>query len=244
MVRRQGLRLYLAPKETRSLSSGRPREGLRGPARWTVSLKGKISHFDTQRELSKANRGLFGKRKDEEQGKEKGGEQDKASGKEKDEPSIAFVAVRELLACHAEITELQEKAKQEAASAIEQEASEANYAHPKPEIETLREELDTVKKQLDTVNEQWLLVLAQQDAIALTVEALSKGLGKKMQIAFELLRDDDQWPQDIQKLQEHARLLAAELQWPPSKKELKDIRRLRNVLPCMGGWILRSLPSC
>ena len=244
MVRRQGLRLYLAPKETRSLSSGRPREGFGAP-RWTVSPKGKISHFDTQRELSKANRGLFGKRKDEEQGKEKGGEQDKASGKEKDEPSIAFVAVRELLACHAEITELQEKAKQEAASAIEQEASEANYAHPKPEIQTLREELDTVKKQLDTVNEQWLLVLAQQDAIALTVEALSKGLGKKMQIAFELLQDDSQWPQDVQKLQEHARLLAAELQWPPSKKELKEYTpSVRNVLPCMGGWILRSLPSC
>ncbi|MGC2576999.1 MAG: hypothetical protein WA376_05415 [Terrimicrobiaceae bacterium] len=36
---------------------------LKGAFRWTVSLKGNISHYDTQRELNKANRGLWDKEK-------------------------------------------------------------------------------------------------------------------------------------------------------------------------------------
>ena len=54
-----------------------------------VSLKGDISPYDTQRELNKANRGLWdkGEDKDEERG----------------QPAIAFKAARQLLACHVEI---------------------------------------------------------------------------------------------------------------------------------------------
>ena len=44
----------------------RPSKGRsEGAARWTVSLKGNISHYDTQRELNKANRGLWDKEKGE-----------------------------------------------------------------------------------------------------------------------------------------------------------------------------------
>ena len=103
----------------------RPSKGRLGQvhARWTVSLKGKPSAYDTQRELSKANRGLWdkGEGKDEEEG----------------EPAIAFKAARQLLAFHAEM-----EAKQETVSCVGPEAAEgALYIYPKPEIETLREEL-------------------------------------------------------------------------------------------------------
>ena len=66
-----------------------------------------------------------------------------------------------------------------------------------------------------------------QDAISLTVEALSKGLGKKMQKAFDLLQDDSQWPQDIDKAARACHDLAAELQRPPTKAEL----RKRFIIP-------------
>ena len=58
-------------------------------SRWTVSLRGKTSRYDTQRELNKANRGLWkmGEGRDGEEG----------------EPSIAFQAAKQLLACHVEI---------------------------------------------------------------------------------------------------------------------------------------------
>ena len=75
-----------------------------------------------------------------------------------------------------------------------------------------------MSEQLDRVNEQ--LIMAQ-DAISLAVEALSKGLGTKMQKAFDVLRDDSQWPQDIVKLQRYAVDLAADLQRPPTKAELR-----------------------
>ena len=58
--------------------------------RWTVSLKGKTSAYDTQRELSRASRGLW----------------DNGEG----QPSIAFKAARQLLACHAEMEAKQETA--------------------------------------------------------------------------------------------------------------------------------------
>lgn len=42
-----------------------------------------------------------------------------------------------------------------------------------------------------------------------------------MQIAFKLLQDDSQWPQDIKDLQQLAMRLAARLQRPPTKAELR-----------------------
>ena len=120
---------------------------------------------------------------------------------------------------------LHEKAKQEAGSPIEPEPGEgALYIYPKPELETLREQLAVANEQLAEAEEQLNRVSHQRamahDAISLTIEALSQELGGKMQMAFELLHSD-QWPQDIDKLQEHAMTLAAELQRPPTKAELR-----------------------
>ena len=120
---------------------------------------------------------------------------------------------------------LHEKAKQEAVSPIEPEPAEgALYIYPKPELETLREQLAVANEQLAEAEEQLNRVSHQRamahDAISLTIEALSQGLGRKMQMAFELLKSD-QWPQDIDKLQEHAMALATELQRPPTKAELR-----------------------
>ena len=172
---------------------------------WAVSLKGNISHHDTQRELNKAGRGLW----DRERGK----------------PAIAYQAAEQLLACYIEIEcqfrrtllllllrRLREKAKQDGET-----AEDTPFTYPKPEIDKLREQLAVVEEQLGTVSEQ---LATAQDAISLTVETLSKGLERKLQKAFDLLQGD-QWPQDIQKLWDCARILAAKLQRPPTKAELR-----------------------
>jgi len=181
----------------------RPSKGRLGQvhAQWTVSLKGKTSAYDTQRELSKANRGLW----------------DKGEGKDKEEgqPSTAFKAARQLLACYAEM-----EAKQEAALSAKPDAAEgALYIYPKPEIETLREELAQAEDQLNSERSHRIMA---HDAISLTVEVLSKGLGGKLQMAFNLLQDDAKWSQDIARLQEYAMTLATELQRPPTKRELRE----------------------
>ena len=166
---------------------------------WTVSLKDSISRYDTQRELSKANRGLW--------------------DGEKNEPSVAFKAARQLLACDFEVRKL----------------------HEKPEIDR-----GMVSEQLDRVNEQ--LIMAQ-DAISLAVEALSKELGGKLQLAFNMLRDDSQWPQDIEKLKKHAMNLAAKLQRPPTKAELRmhynpsgTLKGFSPLLKHAGLWWLKKAP--
>jgi hypothetical protein len=152
----------------------RPSKGMvgRAPARWTISLKGKTSAYDTQRELSRANHGLW----------------DKGEGKDKEQgqPAVAFKAARQLLACHAEV-----QAKQETVLSIGPEVAEgAPYIYPKPEIETLIEEL---AKAEDELNEERNQRTMAHDAISLTIEVLSKGDGGKVQKAFDLLQRD-QWP--------------------------------------------------
>ena len=85
------------------------------------------------------------------------------------------------------------------------------------EIETLREEL---AKAEDELNEERNQRIMAHDAISLTIEALSKGHGEKVQKAFDLLQRDH-WPQDIAKLHESALYLATKFQRPPTKAELK-----------------------
>jgi len=60
------------------------------------------------------------------------------------------------------------------------------------------------------------------DAISLTVDVLSKGLGGKLQTVFNLLQDDTKWSHDIARLQEYAMTVASELQRPPTKAELRE----------------------
>jgi hypothetical protein len=169
----------------------------RGIVPWTVQIQVAISLYDTQRELTKAGRGLW--------------------DREKHEPTIPFKAASQLLACHAEMRKFHEKAKQEGV--------------PKSKMGALREELDTLNEQL----------IMAHDAISLVIEVLSKGLGKKMQIAFNLLRDDSQWPQDIERLRWHATVLACDLQRPPSKKELKQRHDLhRRIDPSAFAELLKS----
>jgi hypothetical protein len=169
------------------------RSGKKRPAetyRWEVSLKAKTSRYDTQRELNRSGRGLW--------------------DTEKDEPSIAFKAVGQLLACHAEMEPKQEPAPSEAAEG-------PLYTYPKPELDTLRDELGKVEDQLNAAINYLFMA---HDAISLTIEALSKGHGKKVQKAFDLLQRDH-WPQDIAKLHESALYLATKFQRPPAKAELK-----------------------
>ena len=52
-----------------------------------------------------------------------------------------------------------------------------------------------MSERLDTVSEQRL---EAQAAIGLVVEVLSKELGEKLKMAFDLLQDD-QWSQDVHK---------------------------------------------
>jgi hypothetical protein len=164
-------------------------------SRWKVSLKGNASRYDAQRVLNRANRWLWdkGEEKDEEEG----------------EPSLPFKAVRQLLACQAEM---------EAKDAAETEVKDAAYVYPKPELETVTEERDIAEEQLNTVSYQ--LAMAR-DAISLTVEALSERLAEKVQMSFDLLQGDTRWPQDIDELQKHAVRLAISLQRPPTKAELR-----------------------
>jgi hypothetical protein len=64
-----------------------------------------------------------------------------------------------------------------------------------------------------------------QFAIARTLEALEKRQGKKLEMALTLLSDERSErlrPHLIEKLQETSRVLAAELQRPPYKAELRD----------------------
>ena len=224
LIFRPTTQFIFRPKTKTKLSRASKDRLNRVLARCAVSLKAKTSRHDARRELNKANRGLWdkGEDKDEEEG----------------EPSIAFKAARQLLACHVEIElqlrrrlfllllyRLHEKAKQEALSPIEPEPAEgALYIYPKPELETLGEQLAVANEQLAEAEEQFSRVSHQRamahDAISLTTEALSQELGGKVQLAFELLQSD-QWPQDIDKLQEHAMALATELQRPPTKAELR-----------------------
>ena len=190
-------------------------------ARWTVSLAPvTISGYDIDRERSKYGRGLG----------------------EKDAGSLAFKAAEQLLACHVEIERLRklqllhhrlqqcllwrlrEKAKQEGVALIEPDAAaqETAYTYPKPLVDTLRElreQLARVEEQLAT---QIVSLIRARDAISLTIEALSKGDGGKLQIAFDLLWDNSQWLQEVTNLRFHAVALAAELQRPPTKAELRE----------------------
>ena len=95
--------------------------------------------------------------------------------------------MRQLLACHVEVSRLHE-------------------LNEEPEIDR------------GVVNEQLIMV---RDAISLAVEALTQKLGGKMQTAFNLLKNDTQWPQDIDELRRLAMRLAAGLQRPPTKAELR-----------------------
>jgi len=62
--------------------------------------------------------------------------------KEKGEPSVAFKAAEQLLACDAQMRERYERAKQRATSSIEPKTTkDALYIYPKLLLETLREEL-------------------------------------------------------------------------------------------------------
>jgi hypothetical protein len=184
-----------------------------GVAGWIVGLReGAISRDDFRRELNKSKTALW--------------------NKEKGEGSLAFKAAEQLEACHVEIAglrklQLRERAKQEGVALIEPDAAaqETPYIYPKPEIDTLREELPSARKQLERVEEQLATAIYEliraRDAISLTFEALSKGLGGKMQKAFDRSHDKGQWPRDIEKLKWHAVALAWELQRPPTKAELR-----------------------
>ena len=181
--KKTGNQIVFGPEEKTQLIF-RPSKGMvgRAPARWTVSLKGETSAYDTQRELSRANRGLW----------------DKGEGKDKEQgqPALAFKAARQLLACHAEV-----QAKQEAALSAKPEAAEgALYVYPKPEIDTLREEL---AKAEDELNEERNRRIMAQDAMSLTVEALSKELRRRCRWRSICCRMTT-WPQDIAKLHEYA----------------------------------------
>jgi hypothetical protein len=178
--KKAGAEIVFGPEGDTQLIFRPSREGLRA-ARW-ISLKSKISHL-TLSGTEQGNRGLGKRMKNK---AKKRVENRTSIGQEKDQPSIVCRG-GELLACHAEITELQEKAKQEATSAIEQEASEANYAHPKPKIEAKRRARHSEK----ATRHGERAVAAGPGTTRRnrpTVEALSKGLGKKMQIALSCCR--------------------------------------------------------
>ena len=147
-----------------------------------------VSGYDFDRELSKANRGLL--------------------DKEKGEPSAAFKAAEQLLACHVE--ELR---------APRVEVRPLREHNERPKIEAVMEQLTHFGELLETVSHR---LMRAQDAIRLVVEALStKELVGKLKIAFDLLRDDSQWPQDVTNLRVHAMALAYLLQRPPTKAELR-----------------------
>jgi hypothetical protein len=59
-------------------------------------------------------------------------------------------------------------------------------------------------------------------AISRTLEALEQKQGRKLQLAFNLLTDD-QWPRLIEKLIDRCLWLAVRLQRPPSKGELNSL---------------------
>jgi hypothetical protein len=167
--------------------------------RWRVSLKGNISPYDTERALSKANRGLWDKGEDKGEGKGEG------KGEDKGKPSLPFKAASQLLDCHVEI-ELQarrtllllllrrmhEKAKGEGVSPIETKPAEgALYIYPKPELETLREQLAVASEQLVEAEEQldhvsYQLAIAH-DAVSVTVEALFKKLWGKGAVGVQFV---------------------------------------------------------
>ena len=80
-------------------------------------------------------------------------------------------------------------------------------------------------------SEQEPAMIYAQLAILTTLQALKrdvKNKSRKLQLAFELLEGEGR-PSQIVKLHDHAVSLAAELQRPPSKKELKD--RFDSTLP-------------
>jgi hypothetical protein len=124
------------------------------------------------------------------------------------------------------VSHLREGAKQEVAEPAEG----ALYIYPKPELETLREQLALASEQLAAEAEEQSSHMSYQlamayDANSLTVEALSKGHGGKLQIAFKLLQEDSQedsqWPQDVYKLQRDLLRLGWETQQPPTKVALR-----------------------
>ena len=91
--------------------------------------------------------------------------QRKVRAKEKGEPSVAYRAVEQLLACH--IEKLQ---------ALRVEVTPLHELSERPETEAVMEQLVKVSERLETVSEQRL---RDQAAIGLVVEALSKGPGEK-----------------------------------------------------------------
>ena len=186
--RKTGAEIVFGPESGTQLIFTPSKGRFEGAARWIVCLPPvTTSRYDTRRELSKANRGLW--------------------DGEKDEPSAAFKAAEQLLAC--DVEKLQ---------ALRVEVRQLHELNERPKTETVMERLSIMGERLNRVSEQ---VLGPQAAIGLLVEVLSKGLGGKLQIAFDLLRDDGQWQEDISKLRDHALLLAGELQRPPTKRELR-----------------------
>jgi hypothetical protein len=115
--------------------------------------------------------------------------------------------VEQLLACHAE--KLQ---------ALHVEVTPLHELSERPETEAVMEQLVKMSERLDTVNEQ---LLRAQAAIGLVVEVLYRGLGKKLKKAFDMLRDDRQWLEEVTNLRLNALALAGELQRPPTKGELR-----------------------
>ena len=115
--RRQALRqatdIIFGPEGKTQLVFRPSRGRVKGAARWTVSLLPVPTSYHLQRELSKAGRGLW--------------------DKEKGEPSVAFKAAEQLLACDAQMRERYERAKQRATSSIEPKTTkDALYIYPKP----------------------------------------------------------------------------------------------------------------
>jgi len=170
-------RLVFSPSDSRLKRAAR-----RTISRWTVSiLPIPVSGYDARRELNKSGRELW--------------------DKEKDEPSLAFKAAEQLLACNVEKLE-----------ALHVEVTPLRELNESPATEMVMEQLSIVSEQL----------LSAQAAIGLVVEVLSKKFGgRKLQKAFELLQGG-QLPQDVTKLRFDALALAGELQRPPTKRELRE----------------------
>jgi hypothetical protein len=176
------------------------RPSQKAAARWTFSIPPvPISSYDIQRELSGHGRGLWvwDKEKSEKKGEKKG------------KPSLAYRAAEQLLACHAD-EELQ---------ALRVEVRQLHELNERPEIEAVMEQFSKMKELLETVSYQ---LMRAQAAIGLVVEVLSEEHGGiKLKKAFDLAQGD-QLPQEIQKLWDCTMFLAATLQRPPTKKELRN----------------------
>src|SRR5262245_39595456 len=152
-----------------------------------------VSSYDTKRELNKGTLELW--------------------DKEKGKPSLGFEAVEQLLACHGKIVSNQ----LETLEALHVEVTPLRELSERPETEPVMEELVKMSERPNSISER---LLEAQGAIHLIFEALSQGLGGKLQKAFDRLQGD-QWPRDVTNLRFLAMALATELQRPRRKAERK-----------------------